>query len=192
MSMAAPCTRRSKLQHNVTQGGREAQERATNDFTDRATGVVTVAGAGGFGSTAGAGRDYRTGGMGGREGGRNDRGSGGDGSGGSAFCNLVIDSSDKRSQVGVLHVVGEDEWGNPWGRAREVLGRGEVVALRIDDDGVPTSESEGETRKMGLCQWTGLCGPEPAGGAGPAYSVIVMALSKVSLPPGRRMLLGIP
>ena len=148
MSMATPCTRRSKLQHNVAEGSSEAQERAANDFTDRAAGVVTVGGAGGLGSAAGTGRGHRTGGMGGREGGRNDRGSSGDGNGGSAFFNLVIDSSDERSQVGVLHVVREDEWDNPWGRAREVLRRGEVTALRVDDDGVPTGASEGETRKM--------------------------------------------
>jgi len=60
MSMAVPCTRRSKLQHDATQDGREAQERATDDFTDRAAGVVTIAGAGGFGPTAGTGRDSRT------------------------------------------------------------------------------------------------------------------------------------
>jgi len=77
--------------------------------------------------------------MGGREGRRNDRGSGGDGNGGSAFFDLVIGSSDERSQVGVLDVVGEDEWNNTRGRAREALRRGEVAALCIDDDGVPTS-----------------------------------------------------
>lgn len=86
--------------------------------------------------------------MGGREGGRNDRGSGRDGSGGSAFFHLVINPSDERSQVGILHVVGEDEWYNPWGRARETLRRGKVTALCIDDDCVPARVSEGETRKM--------------------------------------------
>ena len=148
MSVAAPCTRRSKLQHNVAQGGREAQERATNGFTDRAAGIVTVGGAGRFGSTASTGRDHGTGGMGGWERGRNDRGSGGDGNSGGSFFDLVIDSSDERSQVGVLHIVGEDEWDNSWGRAREVLRRGEAASLCIDDDGVPTSASEGETRKV--------------------------------------------
>jgi len=148
MSTTAPCTRRSKLQHNVAQGSSEAQERTANDLTYRATGVVTAGGASGLGSAAGTGRGNRTGGMGGREGGRNDRGSGGDGNGGGAFFNLVIDSSDERSQVGVLHVVGKGEWDNPWGRAREVLRRGEVTALRIDDDGVPTNASEGETRNI--------------------------------------------
>ena len=86
--------------------------------------------------------------MGGWEGGRNDRGSGGDGSSGGAFFNLVINPSDERSQVGVLHVVGEDEWDNPWGRAREIIRRGKAGSLCVDDDCVPGSVSEGETRKM--------------------------------------------
>ena len=34
----------------------------------------------------------------------------------------------------------------------------------------------------GMYPFTDLCGPEPAGGAGPAYSVILVASSKVSLP----------
>jgi len=72
----------------------------------------------------------------GRKGGSNDGGSGRDGDGSSALFNLVIDPGDERSQVGVLHVVGEDKPGNPY-RTREVLGRSKVIALSIDDDGVP-------------------------------------------------------
>ena len=86
--------------------------------------------------------------MGGREGGRNDRGGGGDRSGGSAFFNLVIDSSDERSQAGVLHVVGEDEWDHSWGRAREIIRGGKAGPLCVDDDCVPTSVAGCETRKM--------------------------------------------
>jgi len=86
--------------------------------------------------------------MGGGEGGRNNRGSGGDGSGGSAFFNLVIDPSDERTHVGILHVVGEDKLDNPRDRAREVPRSGEVIALIVDDDGVPASALKGEARKV--------------------------------------------
>ena len=81
--------------------------------------------------------------MGSWESGRNNRGSGGDGSGGSAFFNRVIDPSNEWSQVGVLHVVRKDEFFNPRNRAREVLRRGEIIALCIDDDGVPVIALEG-------------------------------------------------
>ena len=87
--------------------------------------------------------------MGSRESGSDNRRSGGDGNGSSAFFNLVIDSSDERSQVGVLHVVGEDKQRNPRGGAREVIRRGEVIALSIDYDGVPASASEGEAKRIG-------------------------------------------
>jgi len=75
--------------------------------------------------------------MGGREGGRNNRGSSGDGNGGSTFFGLVIDPSDERPQVCVLHIIGENELDNPRNRAREVRRGGEVLALSIDHDGVP-------------------------------------------------------
>ena len=46
-------------------------------------------------------------------------------------------------------------------------------------------------KKDGMRSCTDLCGPEPAGGAGPAYSVIVVAPSKVTLPSGGMILLGV-
>jgi hypothetical protein len=148
MTMAAGSrTRTSKLQHDVAHENCETQERAANDFTHRTAGVVIVTGVGGLGSGAGAGGGSRAGGMVGREGGSNDRGSGGDGTGGSAFLDLVIDASDERPQVGALHVVGEVELDDPRGRAREVLRRGEVIALSINDDGVPANVLKGESRK---------------------------------------------
>jgi len=145
---AARCTRRLKSQHDITQDSSEAQERATNGITYRATGVVTGAGVSRPGSTAGTRGGSRAGGLGSWESGRNDRGGGGDGNGGSAFFNPVIDPSNKGSQVGVLHVVWEDESFDPRNRTGEVLGRGEVIALGIDYDGVPVVAWEGETRKI--------------------------------------------
>lgn len=144
---AARCTRRLKSQHDITQDSSEAQGRATNDFAHRATGVVIGAGASRPGSAAGTGGGSRAGGLGSWESGRNDRGSGGDGNGGSAFFNLVIDPSNKGSQVGVLHVVREAESPDR-NRSGEVLGRGEVTALGIDYDGVPVVVLKAETRRM--------------------------------------------
>ena len=82
------------------------------------------------------------------EGGGNSRGSDRDGNVGSAYFDSVIDSSDEWSQVGVLHVAGEVEWCNPRNRAREVLRRGEVITLCIDDDNVTIVALEGEARKI--------------------------------------------
>lgn len=145
--MAARFKRRSKLQHDVAQDSSEAQERAADDFTHRAPGVGVAGGAGGFGSTAGTRGGSGAGGTGSGKGGRNDRGSGRDGSGGGALFDLVIYPSNKWSQVGVLHVVGEDELDNSRGGTGEVLWRGEVRALLIDHNSVPASASEGGARK---------------------------------------------
>ena len=103
------CTQRSKLQHDVTQDSGEAQEGVGDDLTHRTAGVIaTVASVSRPGSAAstGGGSSAR---VGGRESGSDNRRSGGNGNGGSAFFNLIIDPGDERSQVGVLHVVGEDE-----------------------------------------------------------------------------------
>jgi hypothetical protein len=144
---ATRCTRRSKSQHDIAQDSSEAQERAADDFTCR-TRVIIGAGVGRFGSTASTGGDSRAGGLGSREGGRNNRGSDGDGNGGSAFFSLVIDPGDERSQVGVLHVVGEDELFDSRNWAREVFRRGEVIALGIYYDGIPVVVLGGEARKI--------------------------------------------
>jgi len=133
----ARCIRGSKSQHDIAQDNSEAQERAANDSTHRTTGVVIGAGVSRPGSTAGTGGGSRAGGLGSWESRRNDRGSCGNGNGGSPFFNLVIDPGNKRPQVGILYVVREDELFDPRNRAREVLGRGEVIALGIDYDGVP-------------------------------------------------------
>lgn len=145
--MAARFKRRSKLQYDVAQDSSEAQERAADDFTHRAPGVGVAGGAGGFGSTAGTRGGSGAGGTGSGKGGRNDRGSGRDGSGGGALFDLVIYPSNKWSQVGVLHVVGEDELDNSRGGTGEVLWRGKVRALLIDHNSVPASASEGGARK---------------------------------------------
>lgn len=136
---AAHCTRRPELQHDIAQDGGEAQETATNDFTHRAAGVVVGAGARGLGSTAGPRGSSRAGRAGGREGGRNNRRGGREGNGGSAFFNLVINTGNERSQVGALDVSRKVEELDPWDGARKVLGRGEVCALSVNNDGVPAS-----------------------------------------------------
>lgn len=144
---AAHCTGRPGLQHDVARESSKAQERAADDFSYRAARVAVVGcGIGGVGSAAGAGGGAG-GGTGGRKGGRINRGSGGDGNGGSPLFNLVIDSGDERSQIGVLYVVGEDELDNSWDGAREVFRRGEVITLSIDDDSVPVVELRGEAGK---------------------------------------------
>lgn len=127
---------RSESQHDIGQGGSDAQKRTANGFTHRPTSVIG-AGARRLGSAVGPGGGSRTGRVGGRESGRNNRGSGGEGNGGSAFFNLVINTSNEWSQVGALNVSGEIEQFNPRDRAREVLGRGKVRALSINNDGVP-------------------------------------------------------
>ena len=136
---AAHYTRRRESQHDITQDNGNAQERAANEFTHRAAGVVAGAGAAGLGSAAGSRGIARAGGVGGWEGGSNNRRSGGDGNGGSPRFNLVINTGNERSQVGALHVVGEVEQFNPRNRTREVLRRGEVRTLSINDDCVPAS-----------------------------------------------------
>ena len=88
------------------------------------------------------------GGLGSWEGGGNNRVSDGDGKAGSAFFGSEIDSSDEWSQVGVLHVAGKVEWYTHRRRAREVLRRGEVITLCVDDDNVSVVTLEGEARKI--------------------------------------------
>ena len=177
---ATRCTR-SGSQHDIGQYSSEAQEGAADCFAHRTAGVVVTASIGGPGSAARTGGGSRVGGL--REGRRNDRGSGGDGNGGTAFFNLVIDTSNERPQVGILYVVGKAELLDPLDRAREVLRRGEVLTLCVDDDGVPVIVlGDGGEDRLRSC--TDLCGPEPAGGAGPAYSVIVVAPSKLTFPSG--------
>jgi len=61
---------------------------------------------------------------------------------------LVIDPSDEGSHAGIRHVAGEVELDNPLDRAGEVPRSGEVVALIVDDDGVPASALKGEARKI--------------------------------------------
>ena len=134
------------LQHDIAQESSKAQERAGNDFAHRTAGIVVGGGVGGIGSAAGTGGSSG-GGTGGWKGGSDNRGSGRDGNGGSAFFNLVIYPGDERSQVAVLYVVGEDEPGNPRDRAREVLRGSKVIALSIDDNGVPVILLGGEARK---------------------------------------------
>ena len=50
---------------------------------------------------------------------------------------MVIDPSNERPQVGILYVVREAKLLDPLDRTGEVLRRGEVSALCVDDDGVP-------------------------------------------------------
>jgi len=142
---AAHCTR-PELQHDIAQDDSEAQERATNNPAHRAAGVVVGAGISGFGSTTGPRGDSRVGRAGGREGGSNNRRSGGERNGGSSFFDLEVNTSNKRSQLGALHVLGEVEQLNPRDRAGEVLRRGKVRALGINNDGVPVwSRSSGRS-----------------------------------------------
>jgi len=144
--MSVATARRFKLQKCVPQGKGEGQEGAANDFAHRTAGVVIGARVSGPGSTTGTGGESGGGEMGGREGRRNNRRGSRDGNGGCPFLNLIIDPSDKRSQVGALHIVGEDEFGNPWDRTGEVLRGGEVFALSVYDDGVPANVSNDETK----------------------------------------------
>ena len=131
--LSARCTR-SGSQHDIGQDNSEAQEGAAGGFAHRTAGA---AGAGGPGSTARAGGGSRAGGLSRWEGGRNDRGSGGDGNGGGAFFDLVIDPSNERPQVGILYVVGKAEQLDALDWTGEILRRGEVLTLCVDDDCVP-------------------------------------------------------
>jgi len=143
---AAHCTGRLESQHDIAQDDSKAQERTTNDLTHRAAGVVVGAGISGFGSTTGPRGDSRVGRAGGREGGSNNRRGGGERNGGSSFFNLEVNTSNERSQLGALHVFGEVEQLNPRDRAREVLRRGEVRTLGINNNGVPVwSRSSGRS-----------------------------------------------
>ena len=148
---AARRAQKSQLQYDIAQKSNEAQNRAANDPTHRTAGVIG-AGVSGVRSAVGTGGS-RAGGMGSRESGRNDRRGGRDRNGGSAFFNLVVDPCDKRSQVSVLYVVGEGERFDSWDRTREVLRRGEVIALGIDDDGVPVILLKGEAREIGTLMY---------------------------------------
>lgn len=129
-------TRRSELQHDIGQDDGQAQKGATDEFTHRAASAVTSASAGGIGSTASPRGSSRAGASG-REGGSDDGGSGRDRSCGSPFFDLVINPGNERSQVSALHILGEVEQFDPRDRAREVLRRGEVASLTINDDGIP-------------------------------------------------------
>jgi hypothetical protein len=48
-----------------------------------------------------------------------------------------------------------------------------------------------QNKKNELRSATDLCGPEPEGGAGPAYAVIVVAPSKLTWLSGGKVLLGV-
>jgi len=90
-------TRSQESQHHITQDNGGAQERAANESSHRAAGVVAGAGAAGLGSAAGSRGITGAGGAGGWEGGSNNRRSGGDGNGSSPRFDLVINTSDERS-----------------------------------------------------------------------------------------------
>lgn len=49
-----------------------------------------------------------------------------------------------------------------------------------------------QSKEGELCSSTDLWGPEPAGGAGPAYVVMVVAPWKLSLLSGRKALFDVP
>lgn len=62
--------------------------------------------------------------------------------------NLIVNTSNERSQVSALHVPGEVEQFDPRDKGREVLGRGKVCALSVNNDGVPVSALECKARKV--------------------------------------------
>ena len=126
----------------------ENKEKATDNAPPEPLSLLVLIFSG-LGSAAGTEGGSRAGGIGGREGGRNNGVSGRDGDVNSALLSPVIDPSNQWSQVGVLHVGGEVEFDNrARSRTREALRRGEVVALSIDDDGVPAGASDGGQKRQ--------------------------------------------